>query len=85
MLGAKTTCKDRWRQVLSEAQRIPTKHLITLEPSISEAQTEEMRNHCLQLVIPQSIFPTFSAQQQTQLMSLSGFIALIKSKAQINK
>ena len=23
MLGAKTTCKDRWRQVLSEAQKIP--------------------------------------------------------------
>ena len=26
MLGVKTTCKDRWRQVLSEADRIPQKH-----------------------------------------------------------
>ncbi|WP_419627422.1 type II restriction endonuclease, partial [Thiolapillus sp.] len=31
MLGAKSTCKDRWRQVLSEAERIPDKHLLTLE------------------------------------------------------
>lgn len=29
-LGAKTTCKDRWRQVLNEANRIETKYLFTL-------------------------------------------------------
>lgn len=28
LLAAKTTCKDRWRQVLAEAARIPKKHLI---------------------------------------------------------
>src|SRR4029079_2208719 len=31
MLAAKTTCKDRWRQVLDEAKRIRSKHLLTLE------------------------------------------------------
>lgn len=36
MLGAKSTCKDRWRQVLSEADRIEKKHLLTLESAISE-------------------------------------------------
>jgi hypothetical protein len=35
ILGAKTTCKDRWRQVLAEADRVSDKHLITLEPGIS--------------------------------------------------
>lgn len=30
MLGVKSTCKDRWRQVLSEARRIENKHLFTL-------------------------------------------------------
>jgi hypothetical protein len=39
MLGAKTSCKERWRQVLAEANRNQDKHLITLEPSISEDQT----------------------------------------------
>ena len=42
MLGAKTTCKDRWRQVLPEADRIKHKHVLTLEPSISEEQTNGM-------------------------------------------
>jgi hypothetical protein len=30
MLGVKTTCSDRWRQVLAEADRIQLKHLLTL-------------------------------------------------------
>ncbi|NIA32012.1 MAG: restriction endonuclease, partial [Actinobacteria bacterium] len=43
MLAVKKTCKDRWRQILVEAQRIPKKHLLTLEPSISSSQTDEMK------------------------------------------
>ena len=31
MLGVKSTSEDRWRQVLTEADRIPQKHLCTLE------------------------------------------------------
>ncbi len=44
MLGAKSTCKDRWRQVLAEAAKIPRKHLLTLERGISEPQTTQMAN-----------------------------------------
>ncbi|MBS0307891.1 MAG: restriction endonuclease [Proteobacteria bacterium] len=78
MLGAKTTCKDRWRQVLSEASRIPAKHLVTLEPAISEAQTDEMKNHQLQLVVPRSLHSTFSERQQSQLLDVAEFISLVK-------
>src|SRR5690606_10029713 len=28
MLGVKTSCKDRWRQILSEASRVEKKHLL---------------------------------------------------------
>ena len=45
MLGAKSTCKDRWRQVLTEAAKIPRKHLLTLEPGISEPQTHQMEGN----------------------------------------
>lgn len=34
-LAAKTTCKDRWRQILNEADRIKEKHLFTLQQGIS--------------------------------------------------
>src|SRR5690606_6047269 len=53
MLGVKTTCKDRWRQVLAEAARISDKHLCTLEAGISENQTNQMISHKLQLVVPE--------------------------------
>lgn len=81
MLGAKTTCKDRWRQVLSEADRIPHKHLITLEAAISTRQTSEMRAQALQLVVPKAIHSTYTKDQETWLYSLSDFIGLVSGKA----
>ncbi|MGY2805557.1 type II restriction endonuclease [Bradyrhizobium sp. USDA 4506] len=77
MLGSKSTCKDRWRQVLSEAQRIPHKHLITLEPGISENQTDEMRAKNLQLVLPTSLHATYREKQRTWLMNVEEFVSLV--------
>ena len=80
MLGVKTTCKDRWRQVLSEAARIPEKHLITLEPGISENQTNEMSANNLQLVLPRGLHETYRENQQTWLLDLDSFITLVKER-----
>ena len=77
MLGAKSTLKDRWRQVLSEADRVPTKHLMTLSPGISVNQTEEMKAKLLQLVVPSKLHTTFQPSQQSWLMTLAGFIDLV--------
>ena len=80
MLGAKSTCKDRWRQVLAEAEKIPSKHLVTLEPGISEAQTSQMQAANLQLVVPASIQDTYSGAQRHWLWSLTDFIAEMKRR-----
>lgn len=80
MLGVKSTCKDRWRQVLSEADRITHKHLLTLEAAISKNQTDEMISKNLQLVLPKSIHPTYTITQQSWLMTLEDFTKLILSK-----
>ncbi|WP_281637052.1 type II restriction endonuclease [Flavobacterium marginilacus] len=80
MLGVKTTAKDRWRQVLSEADRISQKHLITLEPAISLNQTDEMFAQNLQLVIPQSLKETFTASQQLNLLSLQDFLYVVRQR-----
>jgi len=80
MLGVKTTAKDRWRQVLSEADKISHKHLITLEPSISKNQTDEMIAQKLQLVIPRSIIPTYLKGQQGQIISLADFIQCVSKR-----
>lgn len=78
MLGAKTTCKDRWRQVLSEANKIPTKHLVTLEAAISEHQTTEMQFQNLQLVVPSAIHSTYTETQSKWLFTLHSFIEYAK-------
>jgi len=77
MLGVKSTCKDRWRQVLVEADRITDKHLLTLEAAISENQTNEMRGHNLQLVVPTAIRNTYSDKQQKWLINISDFVKLL--------
>lgn len=74
MLGVKTTAKDRWRQVLSEADRIPRKHLITLEPAISKNQTDEMIAQNLQLIIPTPLQVTYSIPQLVNIINLQAFI-----------
>ena len=80
MLGAKTTCKDRWRQVLAEAKRIEHKHLLTLEAAISTHQTDQMQEHRLQLVIPRGLHSTFTSEQQRVLLDVAGFTALVRER-----
>ena len=83
MLGSKSSCKDRWRQVLDEAKRIEKKHLFTLEPAISTNQTTQMQASKLQLVIPKQIHKTFTTEQQSWLMSLEDFITLVADRQQV--
>jgi hypothetical protein len=80
MLGVKTTAKDRWRQVLTEADRIKQKHLITLQPAISKNQTDEMKSQNLQLVVPAGIMDSYTKEQKLELITVSSFIKLVKEK-----
>jgi len=80
MLGLKTTCKDRWRQILAEADRIREKHLLTLESGISERQTTEMQSKFLFLVLPISIHDTYTSSQRNWLLSVAEFIETVLFK-----
>jgi len=77
MLGAKSTCKDRWRQVLAEAERIETKHLLTLEAAISVNQTDEMRAQKLQLVLPEKLHGSYVSTQRAWLLTVADFVSLV--------
>ena len=80
MLGSKSSCKERWRQILSEAKKIKEKHLITLEPGISTDQTNEMQESVLQLVVPDSIHKTYTDQQRGWLMNVKEFVSLVRER-----
>lgn len=79
MLGVKTTCKDRWRQVTREASRIPTKHLITIQEGISEPQLAEMRRHNVTLVVPKGLQRQYPAASRSNLLDVEGFIRIVRA------
>lgn len=81
LLGAKSSCKDRWRQVLSEGERVPQKHLVTLEPGISVNQTDEMQAAGLQLIVPGPLHSSYRTEQLFWLMSLADLLAMTKARA----
>lgn len=79
-LGAKTTCKDRWRQVLNEADRIETKYLFTLQQGISKNQLREMQHEHVKLVVPAPYLSSFDKEFQQEIETLSSFIEIVKAK-----
>lgn len=78
MLAVKTTCKDRWRQILNEADRIKTKHLLTLQEGVSENQFREMVQAKVTLVVPKPLIIKYPRMVQPHLQTLESFIRDIK-------
>lgn len=74
MLAVKTTVKDRWRQILTEADRIPVKHLLTLQEGISDNQWQEMRQAGVVLVVPTPVQQYYPTYMRAEMMSLQEFI-----------
>ena len=80
VLGAKTTCKDRWRQVINEADRVDEKFLFTLQQGISKNQLKEMADERVRLVVPRSNIDSYPQEYRSSLRTLSSFIGMVKEK-----
>ncbi|MBA8031834.1 hypothetical protein HV096_06845 [Citrobacter freundii] len=74
MLAVKTTCKDRWRQVLNEADKINNIHLFTLQEGVSLTQFREMQSAGVKLVVPLPLHKKYPEDIRKELMSLGSFI-----------
>lgn len=83
-LGVKTTCKDRWRQILNEADRIPIKHLFTLQQGISTNQLSEMYTNNVRLVVPRAYLSSFDRSFQGRILTLERFNMLVRLTQQGN-
>lgn len=79
MLAVKTTCRDRWRQVLNEADRIQTKHLLTLQEGVSPRQYREMRDAGVRLVVPRSIHRAFGSECRDEILDVGTFIRELRA------
>lgn len=80
-LAAKTTCKDRWRQVLNEADRLrdKPKYLFTLQQGISGAQMDEMQAENVILVVPKPYIATYPKDRRERIWTLARFVQHIKT------
>jgi len=74
MLAAKTTCKDRWRQILNEAKRIGEKHLLTVQEGVSASQYKEMREEGVRLVVPRGLHEKYPDSMRGELITFEAFI-----------
>jgi len=79
MMAAKTCCKDRWRQILNEADRISPKHLFTLQQGVSANQLQEMKDNNVELVVPEPYLNSFPKEWRASLVTLDSFVKHIKS------
>lgn len=79
-LAAKTTCKDRWRQVLNEADRLrdKPKYLCTLQQGISGAQMDEMQAGNVILVVPKPYIETYPKDRRDRIWTLAQFVKYVK-------
>lgn len=79
-LAAKTTCKDRWRQVLNEADRLrdKPKYLCTLQQGISGTQMDEMQAENVILVVPKPYIMTYPKDRRDKIWTLSRFVKYVK-------
>lgn len=80
IVGVKTTCKDRWRQVLNEGTRVSNKHLLTIQQGISTGQLMEMKKANLQLIVPKSLHKKYPNDSPMQLLNIEQFIASVRKK-----
>jgi hypothetical protein len=79
VLGIKTTCKDRWRQVLQEARRVQHKHILTLQPGISASQLREMDLAKVTLVVPDSLHKLYP-RSEYQILSVDRFVMDMRTR-----
>ena len=80
-LAAKTTCKDRWRQILNEANRLKdeNKYLCTLQQGVSPTQMDEMEAEKVILVVPRPYISCYPKDRQDRIWTLARFVEYIRS------
>lgn len=81
-VGVKTTCKDRWRQVLNEARRVPHKHILTIQQGISSKQLAEMHRANVSLVVPKEIQSHYPKGGDIEMQNVEQFIDAVRRRIQ---
>lgn len=78
ILACKSTCKDRWRQVIEEAPLVPVKHLMTLQHGISQKQLTKMQAKQVRLIVPTPLQGKYAPADRASLMTVEDFVGDVR-------
>ncbi len=79
MLAVKSTMRERWRQILEEADRIDSKHLLTLQRSVSPKQFDAIQEARVQLVVPERLQSGYRNDIRPHLQTLESFLGDVRA------
>jgi EcoRII C terminal/Restriction endonuclease EcoRII, N-terminal len=80
IVGVKTTCKDRWRQVLNEGKRVSEKHIMTIQPGISTNQLNEMHEANVTLIVPKKFHKDYPKERNITLLTVEEFVSKVHTQ-----
>jgi len=80
VVGVKTTCKDRWRQVVNEAKRVPEKHILTLQQGVSKKQLTQMHESHVTLIVPAQLHKQYPKGSPMALLDVQSFVKEVKHR-----
>lgn len=83
ILAAKTTLKERWSQVSREAERIKTKHIITIDAAMTAPLIDEITAHNMQLVVPTPLQELYRPQK-AKMISFADFLDEMKKLGHVD-
>lgn len=79
VVGVKTTCKDRWRQVVNEAPRVAHKYILTVQPGISEDQLRLMHQAGVSLIVPRSLHRDYPHTTALEILAIEDFVGRVEA------
>lgn len=75
MLAAKSTLRDRWRQVLREADKVSPKHLFTLDEGLSESLFRDITREGIIIVAPSARLRLYPPAARPSVLTLRQFVS----------
>ena len=80
IIGVKTTCKDRWRQILHEGKRVRKKYILTTQRGITNGQLDEMHKAGVTLVVPKALQAEYPRKHEIEMLTVEEFVSLVRDR-----
>ncbi|MBI5710343.1 MAG: hypothetical protein HZC42_08580 [Candidatus Eisenbacteria bacterium] len=80
IVGVKTTCKDRWRQVLNEGKRVRKKYILTTQRGITKGQLDQMHKAGVTLVVPKGLQREYPTGHEIEMLTIEEFAGMVRER-----